>query len=122
MSRFGGVIALLLLGVACQFAVLGSTKAPLSKAYREFLNGPPSLLLTKDERTAFQRLGSDPERDSFIEHFWQVRNPTPGLVNNEFKEEFLPARRIRERLLRQGCRDAGLAHGPRLDLHLVWEA
>jgi GWxTD domain-containing protein len=88
MSRFGGVIALLLLLVACQFALAGSTKTSLSKAYREFLNGPPSLLLTKDERTAFQHLGSDPERDSFIEHFWQVRNPAPGLVNNEFKEEF----------------------------------
>lgn len=61
---------------------------PLAQRHKEFLNGPPSLLLTKAERLAFQKLTTDESRDKFIERFWEVRNPTPGLPENPFKEEF----------------------------------
>lgn len=30
---------------------------------------------------------TDPERDHFIDQFWLRRNPTPGTVENTFKEE-----------------------------------
>jgi GWxTD domain-containing protein len=68
--------------------VSAANKTKLESRYQEFLNGPTSLLLTRDERTAFNRLGNDSERDAFIERFWDLRNPTPGLLSNAFKEEF----------------------------------
>ena len=39
------------------------------------------------ERSAFKNLQSDAEREHFIEQFWQRRDPTPGTVENEMKEE-----------------------------------
>ncbi len=39
------------------------------------------------ERSAFQNLTTDAERDKFIEQFWERRDPKPGTPENEFKEE-----------------------------------
>ena len=39
------------------------------------------------ERAAFLKLGSDEEREKFIEQFWLRRDPTPGTATNEMKEE-----------------------------------
>ncbi len=73
-------------------AILGVTVclpgAPLQKRYEEWLNGPTSLLITKQEREAFLHLSNDAERDTLIERFWEVRNPKPGSGSNEFKDEF----------------------------------
>ena len=46
-----------------------------------------AYIITDAERNAFKSLQSDPEREHFIEQFWQRRDPTPGTVENEFKEE-----------------------------------
>jgi GWxTD domain-containing protein len=82
-------MARLVWGLAVCLPVLAWAAAPpLAQRHREFLNGPPSLLLTKAERETFQRLTSDEERDRFIERFWDLRNPTPGNPENSFKEEF----------------------------------
>jgi GWxTD domain-containing protein len=80
------VIALLFAAVFC--TSVSAAEPKLAPGYREFLTGPTSLLLTRSEKAAFTQLRTDPERDTFIEHFWAVRNPTPGLAANEFKEEF----------------------------------
>jgi GWxTD domain-containing protein len=82
------ILALLAAGVMGASSTYAAAKVQLAHVYRDFISGPPSLLVTKDERTAFQHLQTNPERDAFIEHFWEVRNPTPGLSSNEFKEEF----------------------------------
>lgn len=44
-------------------------------------------IITDQERAAFLRLTSDPERDQFIEQFCLKRDPTPDTVENEVKEE-----------------------------------
>jgi len=44
-------------------------------------------IITDQERDAFNRLSNDDEREKFIEQFWLRRDPTPGTVENEFKEE-----------------------------------
>jgi bla regulator protein blaR1 len=44
-------------------------------------------ILTEDERAAFQRLTSDPQRQRFIEQFWLRRDPTPNTSVNEFQQE-----------------------------------
>jgi GWxTD domain-containing protein len=44
-------------------------------------------IIQPQEKAAFENLKSDPERDHFIEQFWERRNPNPGAVPNKFKEE-----------------------------------
>jgi GWxTD domain-containing protein len=60
----------------------------LSRPYKEFITGPTSYLITRDERQAFLRLSTDEQRSDFINHFWELRNPAPDLGTNEFQEEF----------------------------------
>ena len=74
--------------VVLSTALGSAAKEPLDKRYQEFLTGPTSYLLTKTERETFQNLKTADERDSFIERFWEIRNPHPGTGTNEFKDEF----------------------------------
>ena len=46
-----------------------------------------AYIITDQERAAFKSLTTDEEREHFIEQFWLRRDPTPGTVENEFKEE-----------------------------------
>ena len=59
----------------------------LSFDYGDWLNGDVPYIITADERAAFSKLGTNEEREQFIEHFWQVRNPDPDLGENSYKEE-----------------------------------
>jgi GWxTD domain-containing protein len=55
--------------------------------YRKWLNEDVAYIITNEERATFRNLQSDAERERFIEQFWLLRDPTPGTVENEFKEE-----------------------------------
>jgi GWxTD domain-containing protein len=55
--------------------------------YQKWLNEDVVYIIEARERTAFQQLTTDEEREHFIEQFWLRRDPTPGTVENEFKEE-----------------------------------
>jgi GWxTD domain-containing protein len=55
--------------------------------YLKWLHQDVAYIITDAERNAFKNLQFDPEREHFIEQFWQRRDPTPGTVENEFKEE-----------------------------------
>ena len=46
-----------------------------------------AYIISDEERAAFKSLQTDEEREHFIEQFWLRRDPTPGTVENEFKEE-----------------------------------
>jgi GWxTD domain-containing protein len=46
-----------------------------------------AYIITDQERTAFELLQTDEEREHFIEQFWVRRDPTPGTIENEYKEE-----------------------------------
>ena len=46
-----------------------------------------AYIITNDEKQAFMRLGSDDERQQFIEQFWLQRDPTPDTEENEYREE-----------------------------------
>jgi GWxTD domain-containing protein len=83
------VAAAAMLG-AWQTAPQPQPQAPPKKVespYRKWLNEDVVYIITDEERVAFKRLQSDEERDKFIEQFWLRRDPTPGTVENEFKEE-----------------------------------
>jgi GWxTD domain-containing protein len=59
----------------------------LAAPYQKWVNEDVSYVITEEEKAAFQRLQTDPEREQFIEQFWLRRDPTPGTAQNEFKEE-----------------------------------
>ncbi len=61
--------------------------AALETPYRKWVNEDVAYIITDEERAAFLRLQADPERERFVEQFWIRRDPTPGTVENEFKEE-----------------------------------
>ena len=44
-------------------------------------------IITDTEAQAFKHLSNDEERDSFIENFWQRRNPNPDSPDNEYRDE-----------------------------------
>ena len=59
----------------------------LEGPYRKWLNEDVGYIITDEERAAFRRLGTEEEREQFIEGFWLRRDPTPDSAENEFKEE-----------------------------------
>jgi GWxTD domain-containing protein len=59
----------------------------LETPYKKWLNEDVAYIITDEERKAFKRLGTDDERENFIEQFWLRRDPTPDTEENEFKEE-----------------------------------
>jgi GWxTD domain-containing protein len=59
----------------------------LGYEYRDWLDNEVPYIITPDERAAFLKLGTNEEREQFIETFWQRRNPEPDLGENSYKEE-----------------------------------
>ena len=72
---------------ATQAAPAPQVSPPLSAPYRKWLTEDVAYIITDQERAAFKSLTTDAEREHFIEQFWLRRDPTPGTVENEFKEE-----------------------------------
>jgi GWxTD domain-containing protein len=62
-------------------------KKEVGKTFQDWLNKDVRYLITPEEKRAFKLLGSDAERDAFIEQFWRRRDPTPGTELNEYREE-----------------------------------
>jgi GWxTD domain-containing protein len=60
---------------------------PPPSPYTKWLREDVAYIITNEERAEFRGLQSDAEREHFIEQFWLRRDPTPGTVENEFKEE-----------------------------------
>lgn len=61
--------------------------APLSDAHREWLEKNVAYIISPREEEVFEQLSSDEERELFIEAFWRERDPTPGTMRNEAREE-----------------------------------
>jgi GWxTD domain-containing protein len=55
--------------------------------WKKWLNEDVIYIITDEERRAFKQLKTDEERQSFVESFWQRRDPTPDTEENEYKEE-----------------------------------
>jgi GWxTD domain-containing protein len=56
--------------------------------YKKWIDQEVPYIITDEERQTFKKLTTDEERESFIETFWERRNPNPGNPENEFKEEY----------------------------------
>jgi len=55
--------------------------------YDKWLNHDVVYIINDEERSAFQKLTTDEERNKFVGQFWERRNPNPGSEKNKFKEE-----------------------------------
>jgi GWxTD domain-containing protein len=62
--------------------------ADLAPRYRKWVEEEVGYLITNEERNVFVRLGSDQQRDAFIDEFWEQRDPTPGTPRNENRDEW----------------------------------
>jgi GWxTD domain-containing protein len=77
------VLAALLLAAAAW----GAAREPIPAKYKKWLQQDAAYIITNEEKKSFQDLTSDADRDRFIEHFWEVRNPTPGSPDNSYRTE-----------------------------------
>lgn len=68
-------------------AAAAATKEKLGGVYKKWLDEDVRWIITDEELSAFKKLSNNAERDTFIEGFWQRRDPTPDTAENEFKEE-----------------------------------
>lgn len=68
-------------------SALAMQSQPSANPYSKWLNEDVVYIITGQERTAFEKLTTDEERNKFIEQFWARRDPTPGTPENQFKEE-----------------------------------
>jgi GWxTD domain-containing protein len=60
-------------------------KSALSVHYRKWLDEEVVYIIRSEERDVFLTLRNNKERESFIEQFWNRRNPDPKSAWNEFK-------------------------------------
>jgi GWxTD domain-containing protein len=63
------------------------TLKELDSAYKQWLTEDVVYIISPEERNAFLQLGTDEEREQFIEQFWLRRSSNPDLPDNDFKEE-----------------------------------
>jgi GWxTD domain-containing protein len=57
------------------------------KAYVEWIENV-KLIMTDAEKDAWNKLGTDDEREKFIQIFWDRRDTNPDTEENEFKDQF----------------------------------
>jgi GWxTD domain-containing protein len=81
MSRTA-VVGALLLAFSAGAAERGVT------SLAAWSNGPVRFLLPGEDARAFRALETEGARALFIERFWLGRDPTPGTLRNEYREEF----------------------------------
>jgi GWxTD domain-containing protein len=65
-----------------------ATKEELKGPYKKWLDEDVRWIITDVEGKTFKSLANDEERDSFIEQFWQRRNPNPDSNDNEYRDEY----------------------------------
>jgi GWxTD domain-containing protein len=83
--RIGMFPAVLLFCVTC--CAQTKFEKELQSPYKRVIDRDLAYIITGEERQAFNRLGTDEEREQFLEQFWRRRDPTPDTEENEFKEE-----------------------------------
>ncbi|MDR0842019.1 MAG: GWxTD domain-containing protein [Acidobacteriota bacterium] len=75
------------IGVSLTSAVQQRREGDGSKYYKDWLNKDAVYIISDEERQFFKDLKNDEEKESFIQQFWDRRNPDPRSPYNAFKEE-----------------------------------
>ena len=55
--------------------------------FEKWLTQEVTYIITNEEKTVFESLNTDLERETFIEQFWRRRDPDPSTAVCEYKEE-----------------------------------
>lgn len=84
---FRRLLALALLAGLLSAAAARAGGPPLSKQHKKWLEEEVVYIISNDEKKTFQSLTSEDEREKFIQRFWDIRDPTPGTPQNEYKDE-----------------------------------
>ena len=90
MSTRKPLLFAILLALTCIFPAALFAKnsvKDLPPRYRTWLNDEVNYIISNDEKDAFLQLPTDDDRNKFMEHFWELRNPTPGAPDNAYKDE-----------------------------------
>ncbi|MDD8027720.1 MAG: GWxTD domain-containing protein, partial [Acidobacteriota bacterium] len=81
-------IILLAVSISTALPAFGwAQNTPLSAKHKAWLEDEVAYIITPVERDVFKKLETDADRDGLIEEFWRQRDPTPGTLRNEFKDE-----------------------------------
>ena len=64
-----------------------TVKKELKKAYVDWVKDVEPIL-TDEERSAWDKLKTDEEREQFIMIFWGHRDPDPDTIENEYKQQY----------------------------------
>ncbi|MCP5052194.1 MAG: GWxTD domain-containing protein [bacterium] len=78
----------------------------LEPRYKLWLNMTRYLSLDQ-EKSVFMRLTNNRERDIFIRSFWLQRDPTPGTIENEYKNEIEERFRYVRKYFKRGSSKPG---------------
>ena len=70
-----------------QLLPLKKSVKELPAHHRKWLEEEVVYIISDKEKDVFLQLGSDRDRNLFIEAFWKIRDPVPGTVENAFKKE-----------------------------------
>ncbi|MGD9346689.1 MAG: GWxTD domain-containing protein [Candidatus Aminicenantes bacterium] len=90
MVKKSGIIFLFLFFfISLVLSIPADKKKPsdLPEHYRKWLEEEVPYIIKSLEKDVFLQLGTDKEREIFIEAFWKQRDPTPGTPQNEYKKE-----------------------------------
>jgi GWxTD domain-containing protein len=82
-------VLLLLAALLSTLTLLAQAPAPQQhqSPHEKWANQDVVYIMTGDERTRWETLGSNEEREEFIRQFWLRRDPVPATPWNEMKEE-----------------------------------
>ncbi|MBD3413242.1 MAG: GWxTD domain-containing protein [Candidatus Aminicenantes bacterium] len=86
IKRYGllSILFSLLLGLISQGT---SGIKDLAEPYKTWLEKDVIYIISPVEKEVFLKLGTDRERDLFMEAFWKQRDPNPHTKENEYKQE-----------------------------------
>lgn len=77
-------IAVLLIPVLAAFA---QKEKEDTDFFKRWLSEDAAYILSKEESQAAKGLRTPEEKETFIQQFWERRDPTPGTLANELKDE-----------------------------------
>jgi len=77
----------ILLAVLSVSTLFAASKPKLPARFNKWLTQDVVYIISDQERKAFVGLGTDEQRDQFIEDFWEARNPIPGSPVNTYKNQ-----------------------------------
>ena len=82
-------LTILILFVTAQTAHASAVDSVnFDKPTKDWYQGPVRYIITKVEVKSYKALETDAERGTFIDWFWQRRDPDPSTPENEFRNKF----------------------------------